>query len=173
MDVLSEVLGALRLKGTLYFSTDFRPPWGLRVPAYRRVARFHLVVRGGLWVRVEGQGEPIWLEAGDLILIANGAEHVLADTRDTPCRTVDQVVRDAGFTGRGALTIAGGDDGAPTRLVCGHFEFDEEFRHPFFDGLPPAIVIRWDDYTRGSPLENAFQFVVRRSRRGGLATRPW
>ncbi|MGE0442589.1 MAG: cupin domain-containing protein [Gemmatimonadales bacterium] len=166
MDLLSDILATLRLQGTLYFHTDFRPPWGLRVPQYRRVARFHLAVRGECWVRVEGAGPPFRLEAGDLALITRGAEHVLADTPDTPCRTVDQVVRESGFTGKGALVVGAPDAGSPTRLVCGHFAFDEEFRHPFLDQLPPAIVIRADDYADNPSLDDAFQLVAREVRAG-------
>ncbi len=166
MDTLSTVLTTLRLRGTLYFHTEFRPPWGLRVPRFRRVARFHMVVRGTSWVRVIGGGEPVLLEAGDLILVTNGAEHVLADTPDTPCRMVDDVVRQAGFTGRGALVMGESDAGGPTRLVCGHFAFDEEFQHPFVEQLPPAIVIRSDDHATSPPLQDAFQFVAREVRAG-------
>lgn len=166
MDTLSDVLATLRLQGTLYFHTEFRPPWGVRVPRHRQVARFHLVVRGICWVRVVGGGEPVLLEAGDLIVVPHGAEHVLADTPDTPCRTVDEVVRAAGFTGRGALVVGELDGGGPTRLVCGHFQFDEEFQHPFLDQLPPAIVIRADEYATDSSLEGLFQFVAREVRSG-------
>ncbi len=166
MDALSGILDALRLQGTLYFSTDFRPPWGLRVPAFRRVARWHLVVRGHCWVRVIGRAEPIHLESGDLILVPHGAEHVLADTPDTPCRTVDEVVQAAGFTGRGALVIGGDDTGAPTRLVCGHFEFDEDLDHPLLAQLPPALVVLWDEAVRDSPLEDAFRFIAREVQEG-------
>lgn len=166
MDVLGDVLTTLRLQGTLYFHTDFRPPWGLRVPSFRRVARFHLVVRGGCWVRVADASDATLLETGDLIVVTNGAEHVLADTPDTPCRSVDQVVREAGFTGKGALVVGHGDTGSPTRLVCGHFAFDEEFRHPFLDQLPPAIVIRADEGAANPSFEDAFQLVAREVRGG-------
>lgn len=174
--MLSDVLSALRLQGTLYFHTEFRPPWGVRVPKYRRVARFHLVVRGSCWVRVIGGGEPTLLETGDLILVNHGAEHVLADTPDTPCRTVEEVVKAAGFTGRGALVVGEQDGGGPTRLVCGHLAFDEEFQHPFLAQLPPAIVIRSDDYRSNPSFDSAFQFVAQevRSARpgsGAVATR--
>jgi hypothetical protein len=124
-------------------------------------ARFHLVVRGSTWIRVVGLEEPIHLESGDLILIPHGAEHVLADTPDTPCRMVEDVVREAGFTGRGALVFGGGDNGAPTKLVCGHFAFDEGFDHPLLAQLPPALVVRWDEALRDSPLEDAFRFIAR------------
>lgn len=117
-------------------------------------------------MRVIGAPEPLRLETGDLVLVPNGAEHVLADTPDTPCRTVDEVVERAGFDGRGALSIAGDDSGSPTRLVCGHFAFDEAFDHPLVQQLPDALLIRWDDYARDSPLEQAFQFIVREVQAG-------
>jgi AraC-like DNA-binding protein len=167
VDVLSDVLSALRLRGVLYFSTEFRPPWGLRVPLHRRVARFHLVARGSCWVRAFGRTEElVHLETGDLILIPHGAEHVLADTPDTPCRTVDEVVKAAGFEGRGALVLGGEDTGAPTRLVCGHFEFDEDVDHPLLGQLPVALVIRWDEAVRDTPLEDVFRFITREVRDG-------
>lgn len=161
MDVLSDILDALRLKGTLYFSTEFGRPWGVRVPALQRVARFHLVVRGSCWVRVTGEEEPVHLQTGDLVLIPHGAEHVLADTPDTPCRTVDEVVEAAGFTGEGALVYGGDDAGGPTRLVCGHFAFDEGFDHPLLAQLPAALLVRWEEAVRDSPLEDAFRFITR------------
>ena len=161
MDVLSDILGALRLRGTLYFTTDFRRPWGVRVPAFKRVARFHLIIRGMCWVRVDALAEPVLLEPGDMIMIPHGAEHVLSDTPDTPCRRVDEILRDSGFTGEGALVIGGDDTGAATRMVCGHFEFDDTVEHALLAQLPSALVIRWADAVRDSPLQDAFQFIAR------------
>ncbi len=111
-------------------------------------------------MRVSGR-EPIHLEPGDLILIPHGAEHVLTDVPDAVCRTVDEVVKAAGFTGRGALVFGGEDGGAPTRLICGHFEFEDGLDHALLSQLPPAILVRWDDQVRGSPLEDAFRFIAR------------
>lgn len=161
MDVLSDVLGALRLKGTLYFSTELGKPWGIRVPGYGRVARFHLVVRGGCWVRVVPDGEPERLESGDLVLIPHGSEHHLSDAPETPCLLVDDVVEAAGFTGRGPLVYGGPDEGGPTRLICGHFEFDDHVDHPFLHQLPAALIVRWQDSVRESPLEDVFRFIAR------------
>ena len=161
MDVLSDVLDTLRLRGTLYFSTELRRPWGIRVPAYKRVSRFHLVVRGSLWVRVTGLPDPLLLETGDMILVPHGAEHILVDSATSPVHTVDEVVAASGFTGRGALVYGGDDEGAPTRLVCGHFEYDEGMEHALLSQLPQALVVRWDDEVRDTPLEDAFRFMTR------------
>lgn len=166
MDVLSDILDALRLRGTLYFSTEFTRPWGLRVPAQARVARFHLMARGRTWLEVVPGGDPVLLEPGDLALVPHGAEHVLSDTPGTPCRTVDDVVEMAGFDGTGALVYGGEDGGGLTRMVCGHFEFDEGFDHVLLERLPPAMVIRWEDAVRDSPLQDAFRFVTHEVQEG-------
>lgn len=160
VDVLSEILDHLRLRGTLYFTTSFTRPWGVRVPRFKRVARFHMVVRGACWIGV-GDDERVLLEAGDLILIPHGAEHVLADAPESPTQTVDEVVERAGFTGTGALVYGGDDEtSSPTRLVCGHFEFDERFDHPLLEQLPSSILIRWADRLEGAALEHMFSFIA-------------
>ena len=166
MDVLSDILATMRFRGSLYFSTQFHPPWGVRVPRFRRVARFHMVVRGACWVRVENVSDPVRLEEGDIILVPRGAEHVIADAPDTPARTVDDVVKASGFTGRGALVIGDADAGAPTRLVCGHFEFDDDVDHQLLERLPSPLVVRRDEEVRTYPLEDAFRLIVREVREG-------
>jgi len=52
LDLLSDILTRLSLQGTLYFRTSFTEPWGVRVPAFRNVTRFHYAHRGEALVRV-------------------------------------------------------------------------------------------------------------------------
>ena len=161
MDILSDILGALRLSSTLYFSSEFHRPWGIKVPSYRRVARFHLMVRGSCSVRIDGQSEPVLLEAGDLVLIPHGSAHCLADAVDTPCVDYDDAIKRSGYTGHGTFAFGGDDSGQPTRMVCGHFVLDDTVGHALLAQLPPALVIRWSDAVRNSPLQDAFQYIVR------------
>jgi hypothetical protein len=86
MDLLSDILYTLRLRANLYFRTDLGAPWGIVVPADRQVARFHVVIRGGCWLRVAGDDEPFYLEERDLTIVPHGAGHQLSDARDAPCR---------------------------------------------------------------------------------------
>lgn len=166
MDVLSDILSAVKLQGMLYFTTEFTPPWGLRVPAHERVVRFHLVTRGGLWVAAARGQAAARLDGGDLVLVPHGAEHTLADAPGTPCVEVDRVVQESGFTGRGALVYGGPDTGNPTRMVCGHFALGGDVGHPFLDRLPPLIVIRRDDYEEHSRLEGVLRFIAHEAAAG-------
>ena len=72
MDLLSDVLALLKLQGTLYFRTEFSPPWGLAVPQFENVARFHFVHRGRCWLLVAGADKPLLLEQGDLAIVPRG-----------------------------------------------------------------------------------------------------
>ena len=53
MDVLADIFETIQLRGSFYFRTDFSPPWGTTVPSLGRAARFHYVVQGLCWIRVE------------------------------------------------------------------------------------------------------------------------
>lgn len=168
MDVLSEILGALDLRGSLYFSTEFRPPWGVKVPPHPGVSRFHLNMRGDCWVSTPSEPEPVLLEAGDLVLVPHGSGHTLAGSPDAACLSLDDVIERSGFDGRGALVHGGEDRGNPTRLVCGHFAFDEAGGHPFLEQLPSMVVIRHDE-TGTAPrleLDEVFRIITREVRDG-------
>ncbi len=156
MDLMSDVLMRLNLKGSLYFRTAFTSPWGVDVPAYQNVARFHFAHRGRCLVRVAGQA-PVALDQGDLVIIPHGAAHRLYCDPATEDVTLplDRVVELSGFTGEGALIYGGSVDGPETELVCGHFAFDPGGRHPLLDRLPTSLRIRnygeaagkWMEYT--------------------------
>lgn len=146
------------------FTTEFRPPWGVRVARRPRLARFHLVVRGSCWVRAAGQPRAVRLEAGDLVLVPHGNEHMLSDAPDRACLTVDTILERTGFTGRGALVYGGEDAGSPTRLVCGYLAFDEHATHPLLERLPPSIVIEHDGQGERSRLEQLYRVLEREAR---------
>lgn len=159
MDVLSDVLALLKLQGTLYFRTAFNPPWGILVPSHENVARFHLVLRGRCWLAVSGVEAPLLLEQGDLVIVTHGAEHSLCDPADTPVKTVDQVVTDAGFTGEGTLVYGAQASGHDTQLVCGHFAFDRNASHPLIEALPPYISIKQSNDAPYLWLESTLKLI--------------
>ncbi len=162
MDLLSDVLAQLRLKGTLYFRTAFTSPWGVRVPAFKQVARFHLVHRGNCLVRVEGVPDLIALSQGDLIIITRGAGHSLFcdPANEHEALHLEDVVERSGFTGTGAL-VFGGEPGTnnETQLVCGHFAFDPEAHHPLIDALPPYIHLTSYGDRAGTWLEGTLRMI--------------
>ncbi len=158
-DALSQILDALRLKGSVYFHTHFSPPWGVRVPAFGNVARFHMALRGDCWLRVEGVDDPIHLATGDLVVIPHGASHILSDAADREALDVDEVISQSGFTGEGALAFGGEDNGQTCKLFCGHFEFEDGAIHPVLDALPAYFHIPNTQTMNAYWLESVMRFI--------------
>ncbi len=142
MDVLSDVLSALKLKGCLYFTTRFYGPWGIRVPKLGNVARFHLVTDGNCAVRIGESETVVNLTKGDIIIIPYGKAHILSDKADSPSAELDDALAVSKFTGQGLFEYGSSDKTSETKLICGHLEFDDAFLHPLIKQLPDCIVVK-------------------------------
>lgn len=146
LDYLSDILNRLSLEGTLYFRTSFTEPWGVTVPSYQNVARFHYVHKGDCIVKVANSDKNIHLRQGDLILVPHGASHTLTcritDPDEAP--PLDDVLQKSGYDGNGLLVYGGIEPAHDTQLICGHFSIAPGSKHVLFERLPPLIHI--NDY---------------------------
>lgn len=138
-DVLTTVMDALRLRSRVFCRSELRAPWGMTL---RRsdYAHFHVVERGGAWLRVDGEA-PLALAAGDLVVVPHGAGHVLADTPDRPARPLAELVGERA-SGGGCTVVRGDGTGPETQLVCGAFAFERPDAHPLLELLPPLVHLR-------------------------------
>lgn len=161
LDLLSDILTRLSLRGTLYFRTSFTEPWGVRVPAFRDVARFHFAHRGEALVRVVGQSVPVHLAQGDLVIIPHGTAHVLSCRHTSPKEALplDDILSRSGFPGHGMLVWGGDESPRDTQLICGHFALTEGSRHLLFDRLPPFIHLRGYGDEAGPWLEATLKVI--------------
>lgn len=172
MDPLSDILSHMQLAGTLYFRTSFTSPWSVRVPAYERVARFHFVHKGRCLARVDPESLPVQLDQGDLLIIMRGAAHTLFCDPSTEGQAVllDKVVERSGFTGRGTLVYGEPGTDYETQLICGHFAFAEEARHPLIDALGSHIHIHDYGATAGAWMDSTLRVISGETGRGDLGS---
>src|SRR5512139_1013637 len=120
-DVLTTVMDAVRLRSRVFCRSELKAPWGMALER-SDYAHFHVIERGGAWLRVEGR-EPVALAGGDLVVVPHGTGHTLTDALATKARPLLELAgRRTGQSG-GAVMRTGGE-GAETRLVCGSFRFD-------------------------------------------------
>jgi AraC-like DNA-binding protein len=165
MDVLSDILGTVRLKGGVHFRCEFGAPWGMAIPASAD-APFHVVVRGNFWLRLPKKKEPIALQGGDLIVLPRGGAHVLLDSPDGSALPVGEIVAGQQLDHYGPVSNRG--KGQPASILCGYFRFDHGNRHPVLDALPPLIHIRNTESQDLAWLQAAVNFMVHET----LAARP-
>lgn len=157
MDVLSEVLSAVRLSGAIFFDVNAQQPWAVATPAMtairdkvmpaaEHVIAFHVMLAGSCWVETTTPGlGPLLVEPGDIILLPHGDPHVMgSDPGHRPEPNLDiyfrPVDRDLPFR----LTDLGGT-GSPARFVCGYLGCDAEPFNPLLDALPRLSVVKARD----------------------------
>src|SRR5262245_38677618 len=107
VDVLSDVLGTVRLHGTVFGKLELVAPWGLSASP-RDQYIFHIVARGECWFEVDG-GPPAHASTGDVLLLAPKRAHVLRDSPKSRARPFEQVI----------ATKQPLDDPHAMQLVCG------------------------------------------------------
>ena len=86
MDVLSDVLRAVRLTGAVYFDIDAGSPWvgkspgtaeiaAAIMPGVEHVVSFHAIISGSCWASLgDGSGSPLRVNAGDVVVFPVSAE---------------------------------------------------------------------------------------------------
>lgn len=167
MDVLSDILDTVSVRGQVYFRTCFNTPWSIAVPAFGRAVRFHYVIQGECILIVPGEPS-VTLGPGDLVLVPCGAAHRLSDPAGDNVSLPECMLADHGYTGIGDLHIGAGDDSTATRMICGHFTFGEGSDHPLLRALPPYLLVSALQRADSFWLDEALGLMTRQISAGSL-----
>jgi len=154
-DVLSEVLSAVRLTGSVFFDVSATAPWVAEAPPSAEIAdsvrpgaqhaiEYHVVTRGSCWITiVDGASfEPVRLQEGDIAVIPHGEPHVVSSAAgmraqpDLDSHRRPQDDNDLPFKLR-----TGGEGAAETHLMCGFFTCDVRPFNPVIEALPRFMRI--------------------------------
>jgi AraC-like DNA-binding protein len=157
MDVLSDVMRAVRLTGAVYFDVNARAPWTAETPAlssicssvmpeFEHALAFHIMLDGWCWAQLADESEPaVKLEEGDAVLFASGDAHFMSTEQGR--RSVPDVAlyyRPSDRVLPFVLREFGGE-GARARFVCGYFGCDARPFNPLVGALPRMLRVRRSD----------------------------
>lgn len=157
MDVLTDFLQAIELRGAVYFRCAFTAPWGLEMQR-KPVAEFHLVVSGSCYLGLAGGGDSVLLHPGDIVLFPHGQEHVLVDVPGSPAAGPEVVLPDGMPEHYGPVIYGGG--GEPADIICGYFDFDRRTHRALLAALPDFIHIRSEAIGEDFPwLQHTSRFI--------------
>ncbi|MGO8758064.1 MAG: cupin domain-containing protein [Terracidiphilus sp.] len=143
MDVLSDILSSMRLRGALYSRFEVTAPWAIRFDTGPERARFGLVTRGSCWLTAGCATEAVPLRGGDCFLMFDPSAFVIGDDPQTPTRTCGELAESADV--RHGSVIQFGGDGPPAGIITGWFTFDPVSSRPLISLLPPCLHFRFDE----------------------------
>lgn len=168
MDVLSEVLSAIRLQGALFFNAEFSAPWWLSssgaagIAPYLpskdvRLIMFHFLTEGRAYASLTS-GEQIELSAGDIVVFPGGNPHLIGN--GFPKRPVDSFRRFAKNVKDGLKAVRFGGGGEITKFVCGYMACDPQLCDVLLAGLPQMLKVPVASGPSGEWIENSIRFSV-------------
>ena len=155
MDVLSDVLRAVRLRGAIFFEVERRAPWVAESPAGAAIASkvmpdaehvisFHAVVAGGCWAELlDGSTPPMRVEEGDIIVVPMADPNVMCSSpgmRAAP--NIDMYYRPKDRPLPFLIAPDGDGNRERTRFVCGYLGCDARPFNPILQGLPRLLHSR-------------------------------
>jgi AraC-like DNA-binding protein len=175
MDVLSEVLRAVKLRGAVFFNAEFTAPWTVRaaqsakyapylMPDAKHLIIFHYVLEGHAFVRL-ADGERVEVKCGDIVVLPHGNEHLIGNgSVPIPIDSLKlfEISNDDSLK---PAKIGGGGD--PTRLVCGYMACDPQLSEVFLSTLPEVIVVHVPCESSGEWLEDSILFSVSQASKMG------
>lgn len=134
VDLLSQVLMLIRLRGELVFSAEATAPWALGFEPGS--AYFHIVSEGEMEV-VASDGKRVPAVAGDLLVLPQGRGHRIgtAGAEPVPLREALDKAGGDGFS----ITLGGG--GAAATFFTGAFRFEGDNMPEMLAVLPSVIHI--------------------------------
>ena len=157
MDVLSDILRQLKFRSAVYFKSDFSQPWGMKMDK-SGFAQFHIIDKGRCWLKVGARGAPFIVSKGDILLFPFGKEHWLADDPET-FKTPGKQVLEQIISGSNPFK-KNDEKNYSFTLICGHFELDTEWDHPFLDALPEFIHIEGNSLHEYEWMQNAVNLII-------------
>ena len=148
MDVLTSVLSAMKLTGSVFLEAEFTAPWCVAsqllpedcaayFPLPEHVISYHYVIAGQFQCRVAG-GEPVDVHAGQILVVPRGLEHHIGSSLSAaPVRARDLVVPPEEG---GLARICFGGGGEAAVMLCG-FMGTATPVNSFMLSLPEILVI--------------------------------
>jgi len=169
MDVLSEVLKAIKLDGAVFYNAEFSAPWCFCSPpssvlapylsaGSKHVIIFHLLTDGHSYAEVEGNSRPLPLSAGDLVILPHGDPHALRNGPYIKPTNHAEQVRQVFAQGLKISRMGGG--GEVSKFICGYMACDPQLSQPFLGGLPPMLKVNVRADTSNQWLEQTIRYSV-------------
>lgn len=155
-DALADVLKTVRMTGAVFFNVAAKAPWvaeqcspdmvlPLIRPGAEHLISYHIVTEGGCYACVLGEGDPVEVHAGQVIVFTRGDPHVMSSQ---PGMRAEPVTADALAEGiQLPYVVRFGEEGPVTaKVICGFLACDSGPFNPLIESLPRILI---GDSSRG------------------------
>jgi AraC-like DNA-binding protein len=146
--LLQAALEQLRLDGALFFRSELTEGFAFEStpaaladalhPGAERIILFHIVASGSCWV-AGPDGDRLWADTGDVIVLPYGDHHVIGGTTPADRVPITSLLDPLPWSHLPIIRHGGGGDRVD--LVCGYLYSEDPLFDPALRALPTAFVV--------------------------------
>ncbi|MCB8882174.1 AraC family transcriptional regulator [Acidisoma cellulosilytica] len=142
LDLMSELLLGMRLRGIEYRRIEVAPPFGLSFGNASQRAHLHVVVSGAAFLR-SAEGRIFSLPAGTAVFLPHGGKHQLLSAIDIPCRDITSFTGEPLCDALSEIRDCAGKPGCPdnTLIFSSCMEFDLGGMQRLVRLMPEALIV--------------------------------
>ena len=177
---LDAALQQLRLRGAIFFRSEFTEPWAYESPPAEHIANmlhpgaprlimFHIVTAGRCWVNVNG-GERHWADAGAVVVLPYGDQHQVGGAGETTVVPISSLFSPPPWERLPVLRHGGG--GEPTDIVCGYLHSTDPLFDPRLGALPPVFVVQLAGSPAAQWVQASMEYALSLSEGSGSTVPP-
>ncbi len=164
LDILSDVLRGVRLRGAVFFYVSARGDWAAEAPPGKDLAplvmrgldhviEYHAVANGSCWAGIAGEA-PVRLATGDVVMFPHGDAHVVASgpgMRGDPgvnwfaSPALGPLPQRIAIEGDNVLHMALAECTSDTTVICGFIGCDRQPFNPLIAALPRMLHLHAED----------------------------
>ena len=181
MDVLSDVLKAVRLTGAIFFERHVHAPFAgesppsaaiasVVMPDAKHMISFHAILSGSCWAALAGGSDSsARFNAGDIVIYPRGDANVLSSAPGM--RGVPDFEQYCRLKGRPLPIVTHHNDGGAgyCHLVCGYFGCDARPFNPLLEALPSMLLSQMSA-TGQSWLSGMLRLAAEEAEHGGAGS---
>lgn len=166
MDVLSDVLHAIRLEGAIFYSGEFNEPWCVDIPQGAELAQVlkpgaqslvicHTVLEGRCWVQIP-RCAAVAVHAGETVVIPHGDSHIIGSGMQYAPVSIDHLVR----VEPQINALCYGGKGDRSLVVCGWFAYEQGTPNPLLTAMPRIFTASMSNRPSGPWIEQSVRYAV-------------
>lgn len=170
MDVLSDVLKAVRLNGAVLFRGEFGTPWCVAARPETAIAAhlsspgmhlisFHVLLEGHFWAQLPPD-DAIRIDAGEVLVVPHGDAYVIGDALQNVPTPAAQLFAGTPLPDIKSFRWGCADDGdVRTRALCGYLSCERNAFAPLFAALPRLFKVRLGQTSAAQTLDPLLRYA--------------
>ncbi len=184
VDLLTDVLAAVRLAGAVFLRAEYTSPWAYESPpsaaltsilrpGAKRLILFHIIAEGSCWISVNS-GDRLEVSEGDVVVLPYGEQHLMGSAELVPPVPIASLLPVPPWQQFPVIRYGGG--GGRTSVICGYLHCDDPIFDPVVGALPPLFSVRPPAGPKAAWVAASIQYALDASdghdaRAGGLPVR--